>query len=113
MLLIFKGNQKAPHHQIQCQFQGKCHIPFTPKAQGKKHGRYTIWEMRDLAKGFREAVGSSGTHQGELARHELDPRDDHHRVPQRPLGATGPLLPHQPADQARSRATTDQTALGY
>jgi hypothetical protein len=68
VLLTFKGNQKTPHHQIQCQFQGKRHIPFTPKAQGKKHGRYTIWEMRGLAEGFREAVGSSGTHQGELAR---------------------------------------------
>lgn len=106
------GNQKTLHRQIQCQFQGKRHIPFTATAEGKKHGRDTIWEMRALAEGFREAVGSSRSHQGELAWRELDHRDDHHhRDPQRPSGATGPLLPHQPADQARSPATTDPPAL--
>jgi predicted transposase YbfD/YdcC len=44
--LTVKGNQKTLHRQIQCQFQGKRHIPFTATAQGKKHGRDTIWEMR-------------------------------------------------------------------
>jgi predicted transposase YbfD/YdcC len=46
VLLTVKGNQKTLHRQIQCQFQGKRHIPFTATAQGKKHGRDTIWEMR-------------------------------------------------------------------
>lgn len=46
MLLTVKGNQKTLHRQIQCQFQGKRQIPFTATAQGKKHGRNTIWEMR-------------------------------------------------------------------
>jgi len=46
VLLTLKGNQKTLHRQIQCQFQGKRHIPFTATAQGKKHGRDTIWEMR-------------------------------------------------------------------
>lgn len=46
MLLTVKGNQKTLHRQIQCQFQGKRHIPFTATVQGKKHGRDTIWEMR-------------------------------------------------------------------
>jgi len=46
VLLTVKGNQKTLHRQIQCQFQGKRHIPFTARAKGKKHGRDTIWEMR-------------------------------------------------------------------
>jgi hypothetical protein len=46
VLLTVKGNQKTLHRQIQCQFQGKRHISFTVTAQGKKHGRVTIWEMR-------------------------------------------------------------------
>jgi len=46
VLLTVKGNQKPLHRQIQCQFQGKRQIPFTATAQGKKHGRNTIWEMR-------------------------------------------------------------------
>jgi len=46
VLLTVKGNQKTLHRQIQCQFQGKRQIPFTATAQGKKHGRNTIWEMR-------------------------------------------------------------------
>ena len=62
MLLTVKGNQKTLYRQIQCQFQGKRHIPFTATAQGIKHGRFPIWEMRALAKGFRNAVGSFGSH---------------------------------------------------
>ena len=49
MLLTVKGNQKTLHRQIQCQFQGKRHIPFTATAQRKKHGRVTTWEMRAKA----------------------------------------------------------------
>ena len=114
MLLTVKGNQKTLHRQIQCQFQGKRHIPFTATAQEKKHGRDTIWEMRALAEGFRKAVGSSGSHQSELARHQLDHRDDqHHRDPQRHAGAKGPLLPHKPEDKARGTATTDPPALEH
>ena len=112
MILTVIGNQKTLHRQIQCQFQGKRHIPFTATAQEKKHGRDTIWEMRALAEGFRKEVGSSESHQSEPARHQLDHRDDqHHRDPQRASGAKGPLLPHQPADQARSPATTYPPAL--
>ena len=41
VLLTVKGNQKTLHRQIQCQFQGKRHIPFTATAQGKKYGQVT------------------------------------------------------------------------
>ena len=45
VLVTDKGNQKTMHPQIQiqCKFQGNRHIPFTATAQGKKHGRDTIW----------------------------------------------------------------------
>ena len=89
-------------------------IPFASKAQGQKHGRDTLWEMRALAEGFRNAVGSPGTHQGELARRQLDYRDDkHNRDPQRKLGGTGPPLPHKPADKARGSATSELSALEH
>ena len=46
LLLTVKTNQKTLHRQIQSQFQGKRHIPFTARAQDDKHGRDTIWELR-------------------------------------------------------------------
>ena len=91
VLLMVKGNQKTLHRQIQCQFQGERHIPFTATAQGIKHCRDTIREMGALDEGFRNAVGSPGSHQRELAWRLLDHREEqHHRDRQRPSSATGP-----------------------
>ena len=73
-----------------------------------------MWEMRALAVGFRKVVGSSGSHQGELARYKLDHRDDEHLSDtQRQASAKRPVLPYQPADQARSPATANPPALEY
>ncbi len=46
VLLTVTSNQKTLQRQIQSQFQGNRHIPFTATAQEEKHGRDTIWELR-------------------------------------------------------------------
>ena len=46
MLLTVKSNLKTLHRQIDCQFQGKRHIPFTATDHEKRHGRDTVWELR-------------------------------------------------------------------
>ena len=75
-LRLKPGGRRSPDGQTEPenpaapdpgQFQGKRHIPFTATAQGKIHGRDTIWEMRARAEGLRNAVGSFGSHQSELA----------------------------------------------
>ena len=45
MLLTVKSNQKTLYRQIQSQFQGKRHIPFTAPDHEKRHGRDTLWEL--------------------------------------------------------------------
>ena len=47
MLLTVKSNQKTLYRQIQSQFQGKRHIPFTASDHEKRHGRDTLWELSD------------------------------------------------------------------
>lgn len=41
--------------------QGTGSYPTT--AQGKEHGRDSLWKMQALAEGYRQVVGNSGTHQ--------------------------------------------------
>jgi predicted transposase YbfD/YdcC len=45
VLLTVKSNQKTLDRQIQSQFQGKRHIPFTASDHEKRHGRDTLWEL--------------------------------------------------------------------
>jgi predicted transposase YbfD/YdcC len=45
VLLTVKSNQKTLYRQIQSQFQGKRHIPFTASDHEKRHGRDTLWEL--------------------------------------------------------------------
>jgi hypothetical protein len=45
VLLTVKSNQKTLYRQIQSQFQGKRHIPFTASDHEKHHGRDTLWEL--------------------------------------------------------------------
>jgi hypothetical protein len=44
--LTVKGNQKTLHRQIQCQFQGKRHIPFLARDHEIGHGRTITWMLR-------------------------------------------------------------------
>ena len=46
MLLTVKSNQKTLYRQIQRQFQGKRHIPFTATDHEKRHGRDTVWKLQ-------------------------------------------------------------------
>jgi len=46
VLLTVKSDQKTLHRQIQRQFQGKRHIPFTATDQEERHGRISAWELR-------------------------------------------------------------------
>jgi len=45
VLLTVKSNQRTLYRQIQRQFQGKRHIPFTASDHEKRHGRNTLWEL--------------------------------------------------------------------
>ena len=47
MLLTVKSKQKTLYRQIGSQFQGKRHIPFTATDHEKRHGRRTVWKLRD------------------------------------------------------------------
>ena len=56
--------------------------------------------------------GKSGTHQRELAWHQLVHRDNqHHHAPQGPSAARTPLHPHEPAGDARGLVTINLPAL--
>jgi hypothetical protein len=46
VLLTVKSNQPTLYHQISSQFEGKRQIPFTAKAEEKRHGRDTHLELR-------------------------------------------------------------------
>jgi predicted transposase YbfD/YdcC len=46
VLLTVKSNQKTLYRQIDCQFQGKRHIPHAATDDEKRHGRGTTWELR-------------------------------------------------------------------
>ena len=61
-MLTVKGNQKTLHRQIQCQFQGKRHIPFVAWDREIGHGRNIAWTLRakQAPEHIREAwIGTS------------------------------------------------------
>ena len=45
-MLTVKGNQKTLQRQIQCQFQGKRHIPLVAIDHEIGHGRNIAWTLR-------------------------------------------------------------------
>ena len=60
--MTVKGNQKTLHRQIQCQFQGKRHIPFMATDYEIGHGRNITWILRakQAPEHIREAwIGTS------------------------------------------------------
>ena len=60
--MTVKGNQKTLHRQIQCQFQGKRHIPFVAVDHEIGHGRNITWILRakQAPEHIREAcIGTS------------------------------------------------------
>ncbi|WP_231596436.1 transposase [Synechococcus sp. CBW1108] len=57
-----KANQKTLHRQIQCQFQGKRHIPFVAMDHEIGYGRNIAWTLRakQAPERIREAwIGTS------------------------------------------------------